>query len=134
MQFAEQLDHPGHAVSTSRGQNQKLARGSHHFHRSCGLNEGDATLSGTAVVPASVAWCYATHECGHSMRGTRTAAGSGLQHFDNDTLRVQVALLQQQAEAKDFALADLRRQVADLLQHRQEANALKRQMTMLDGA
>ena len=36
------------------------------------------------------------------------------------------------AEAKDFAISDLRRQVADLLQHRQEAAALKRQMVLLD--
>ena len=40
--------------------------------------------------------------------------------------------LKQEAEAREFVVADLRRQVADLTQHKQEAIALRRQLELID--
>ncbi|KAL3895684.1 MAG: hypothetical protein SGPRY_013454 [Prymnesium sp.] len=45
---------------------------------------------------------------------------------------LQISLLQQQLESRDFAIRDLRRQVADLLGHRQQVVAYKHQLELLD--
>ena len=47
-------------------------------------------------------------------------------------LHAEVTTLQQEAEAREYIVADLRRQVGDLLLHKQEAAALRRQLQLLD--
>ena len=43
-----------------------------------------------------------------------------------------MGVLRAEAEQKDVVIADLRKQVADLLVHRQEATTLRRQLSLLD--
>ena len=47
-------------------------------------------------------------------------------------LRMQLSALQREAESKDFAIVDLRRQTTDLLNYRHEAGSLRRQLQVLD--
>lgn len=45
---------------------------------------------------------------------------------------LQVSILRQQCESKDFAIVDLRRQVAELLNYRKQATELKRRLELID--